>query len=210
MGSKGSARDERRRRVEEMQAAARAKDRRRSVALWGSIIAVVVVIGLALAFVITREQANKPSLAAVETFEVTANHVETPVTYAQTPPVGGDHSSVWLNCGIYDKPVRNENAVHSLEHGAVWVTYRPDLAAAQVETLRNSLPSTYTLLSPYENLPAPVVASAWGKQLKLDSADDPRLAAFVKEYRQGPQTPEPGASCTGGTDGTTPAGGMTK
>lgn len=210
MASKGSARDDRRRRVEEMQKAARAKERRKSVALWVSITAVVLAIGLAVGFVILREQGNTPSLDAVQSFEVKSNHVDTPVKYAQSPPVGGDHSPVWLNCGIYDKPVPNENAVHSLEHGAVWVTYQPTLAAAQVATLRDALPSTYTILSPYEGLSSPVVASAWGKQLTLDSADDPRLAAFVKQYRQGPQTPEPGASCTGGTDGTTPAPGMTK
>ena len=30
------------------------------------------------------------------------------------------------------------------------------------------------------------------------------LEEFVTEYRQGPQTPEPGAACTGGSDGVTP------
>lgn len=208
MGSKGSARDDRRARVESMQAAARAKDRRRTVTLWVSITAVVLAIGFAVAFVIIREEANRPSLDAVETFKVVQEHVATPVTYAQTPPAGGEHSAVWLNCGIYDKPVPNENAVHSMEHGAVWVTYQPSLPADKVKTLRDSLPSTYIVLSPFDNLPAPVVASAWGKQIKLDSVDDPRLAAFVKEYRQGPQTPEPGAACTGGTDGASPAVGM--
>lgn len=208
MGSKGSARDDRRARVESMQAAARAKDRRRTVTLWVSITAVVLAIGLAVAFVIIREEANRPSLDAVQTFKVVQEHVATPVSYAQTPPAGGEHSPVWLNCGIYDKPVPNENAVHSMEHGAVWVTYQSSLPADKVEALRSSLPSTYVILSPFDNLPSPVVASAWGKQIKLDSADDPRLAAFVKEYRQGPQTPEPGAACTGGTDGTTPAVGM--
>lgn len=208
MGSKGSARDDRRARVESMQAAARAKDRRRTVTLWVAITAVVLVIGFAVAFVIVREEANRPSLDAVETFKVVQDHVDTPVSYAPTPPVGGEHAPVWLNCGIYDKPVPNENAVHSMEHGAVWITYQSSLPADQVEALRSSLPSTYVILSPFDNLPAPVVASAWGKQIKLDSVDDPRLAAFVKEYRQGPQTPEPGAACTGGTDGTSPAAGM--
>jgi hypothetical protein len=55
------------------------------------------------------------------------------------------------------------------------------------------------LVSPYPDLPAPVVASAWGKQLQLDSANDPRLEQFVSAFREGPQTPEPGAPCTGGT-----------
>ena len=88
--------------------------------------------------------------------------------------------------------------MHSLEHGAVWVTYQPELPAADVATLKDALPGTYTVLSPYPGQDAPVIASAWGHQLKLESADDPRLAEFIRTYRMGPQTPEPGAACTGG------------
>ncbi len=62
------------------------------------------------------------------------------------------------------------------------------------------LPDTYTLLSPYPDLPVPVVASAWGRQLRLTGADDPRLVQFVRAYRLGQQAPEPGAPCTGGVD----------
>jgi hypothetical protein len=54
------------------------------------------------------------------------------------------------------------------------------------------------LLSPYQDLPSKVVASAWGVQLKLDSASDPRIAAFIDKYERGPQTPEPGATCRSG------------
>lgn len=128
------------------------------------------------------------------------DHVSGPVTYAQVPPVGGQHSGVWLNCGIYNDPVPNVNAVHDLEHGAVWVTYQPTLPAAQVSALRSLVASfhSYVDLSPYPGLPSPVTASAWGIQLKLDSASDPRLKQFIDTYRQGPQTPEAGATCTGG------------
>ena len=127
------------------------------------------------------------------------NHSEAPQTYPQTPPVGGVHSAQWQNCGIYDQPVQNEKAVHSLEHGAVWIAYRPDLAASDVETLRTlARGHTHVLLATYPDLPKPVVATAWGLQLSLDSASDARLPLFVQRYEQGPQTPEPGALCTGG------------
>jgi hypothetical protein len=55
------------------------------------------------------------------------DHTKEPVDYPQSPPVGGPHNPIWQNCGFYSKPVRNENAVHSMEHGAVWITYSPDL-----------------------------------------------------------------------------------
>lgn len=140
------------------------------------------------------------AIAGLEQFSITATaHVTGPVTYAQTPPVGGEHAAIWQNCGFYSTPVSTEAAVHSLEHGAVWVTHRPDLPAAQVATLRALAAQTFVLVSPWAgDLPAPVVASAWNRQLKLPSADDPRLAQFVSAFRMGRQSPEPGARCTEG------------
>lgn len=127
------------------------------------------------------------------------DHSEAPQTYAQNPPVGGVHSSAWQNCGVYDQPIRNENGVHSLEHGAVWITYQPDLPQAQVDVLRAlARGHSHVLVSPYPGLPKPVVASAWGLQLPLDSVNDQRLSLFISRYEQGPQTPERGAVCTGG------------
>lgn len=127
------------------------------------------------------------------------DHVRKPIDYAQTPPVGGDHAPIWQNCGFYSEPVRNETAVHSMEHGAVWITYRPGLAAKQLDRLQGLTSSeTHVLVSSYPDLSNPVVASAWGKQLRLDSAQDPRLEQFVRVFRQGPQTPEAGAPCSGG------------
>jgi hypothetical protein len=135
-----------------------------------------------------------------ETFDAPErSHVWTPVVFAQAPPVGGNHAPIWQNCGFYDTAVLNETAVHSLEHGAVWITYRPDLPVAQIDALRRlARGQSYVLVSPFDDLPAPVVASAWGRQLRLDSADDPRLDQFVRAFRLGRQAPEPGAPCTGG------------
>ena len=104
---------------------------------------------------------------------------------------------MWQNCGFYSQPIPSERAVHSMEHGAAWITFRPDLDDADVRRLRD-LAGVYVLVSPFENLPNPVVANAWGRQLRLDSVSDPRLESFIRAFRQGPQTPEPGARCTGG------------
>jgi len=138
-------------------------------------------------------------LPGVKTFaDLGHNHVQGAVDYAQTPPVGGDHAPIWQNCGYYSQPIVKEQGVHSMEHGAVWLTYSPDLPPDQVGVLHNLAKSqTYVLVSPFPGLPSPVVASAWGAQLQLPSATDPELAAFVKFYREGPQTREPGAACSG-------------
>jgi Protein of unknown function (DUF3105) len=184
------------------QAQASQDKRKRLLLIGGAGVLVLALVGGA--FVLVRNESDKQAanndLAAVKTFsKLTQNHVEGTVKYEQTPPVGGDHNARWLNCGIYTSPVPSENAVHDLEHGAVWITYQPELPAADIKTLTDEVKGqTYLTMSPFPGLPAPVVASAWGKQLTLTGANDPRLKAFIKEYKQGPQTPEPGASCTGG------------
>ena len=141
---------------------------------------------------------NDSEISGLRTFrDLGREHLTTPVSYPETPPVGGDHSPFPQTCGAYDRPVPNEQGVHSMEHGAVWITYRPDLPGSQVERLRGLARRSHVLVSPYPGLPAPVVASAWERQVQLDSADDPRLERFVTRFREGPQTPEPGAACRG-------------
>lgn len=121
-----------------------------------------------------------------------------PLTYSHTPPLGGDHSPVPLNCAVYTEPVPNENAVHSLEHGAVWLTYLPAVNPAPLAELAKIDPS-YVLVSPYPGQPAKVIATAWGYQLRVDSATDPRLKQFVEEFHGGGQGGEKGAACAGAT-----------
>jgi hypothetical protein len=146
-------------------------------------------------------QLGEPILG-VETFpDLSEAHRSGPIEYAETPPPGGVHAPVWVNCGAYAQPVPTEMAVHSLEHGAVWVTYQPDLGAADVAALRAlARGRDYVLVTPWGAgaLPGSVVAVAWGLRLVADGATDPRLAEFVARYANGPQTPEPGAPCRGG------------
>ena len=86
-----------------------------------------------------------------------------------------------------------------MEHGAVWVTYNDKAAQADVKTLAAKVTKTpYTLMSPYKNQSSPITLSAWGHQLNVDKASDPRVNEFLDKYVQGKQTPEPGAACTGG------------
>jgi hypothetical protein len=136
------------------------------------------------------------------------NHVEGEVLYEQIPPVGGPHNSIWQSCGYYPEPVYNWHAVHSMEHGAVWVTYDPDLPEQDIEKLKELGNQSYVLVSPYPGIDAPVVASVWGKQLTFDGVDDDRLDPFIREYRRNPSnTPEPGALCSLGAEFTMEDGG---
>lgn len=135
----------------------------------------------------------------VKTYPATTNrNVERPVDYPREPPTNGDHAPIWQNCGFYDEPVRNENAVHSLDHGAVWITYRPDLPPEQIEELRPYGEERYVLISAYPDQPAPVIVTAWRNQLYLEDAGDPRLRRFVDQFRVTETAPLSGNGCVGG------------
>jgi hypothetical protein len=146
--------------------------------------------------------AEATPIPGVETFEVeSASHTTDPVEYPQDPPAGGPHDPSWQKCAVYDAPVRAENAVHSQEHGAVWITYQPELEESDREVLANlAEDQPYLLISPYPGLEDPVVASAWGAQLRLDDVNDPRLQAFIDEYAG--NGPERGATCDSGVERT--------
>lgn len=138
---------------------------------------------------------------------VPGQHVDGTVEYAMVPPAGGPHNPAWQTCGVYTSPIYNEHAVHSLEHGAVWITYRPDLPAADIQRLQELANQGHIIVSPYPGLTDPVVASSWGRQLRLSGADDPRLQQFIVDYRRNPDTaPEPNATCSMGVTDIMPAG----
>jgi hypothetical protein len=171
----------------------------------GALVAVLIAFVASLNAMFPGVGTGEPPVAPpedVKAYEVgssSGKHVEKNVDYDQSPAVGGPHDPVWQNCGFYTKPVREENAVHSLEHGAVWIAHSPDLPKEQVDELRDLAGSQlYLLVSPYPGVDSPLVASAWGKQLPLKSADDADLKRFIRAYVQGGQAPEPGAPCTSG------------
>jgi hypothetical protein len=161
--------------------------------------AAIVIVALAAAVLGYRFYQERHLLDAVTTASYPAGqHVAGQLTWKESPPVGGVHNVAWQNCGVYKEPIHNEHAVHSLEHGAVWITYRPDLPADQVQRLAALGGDDYMLVSPYPGLPVPVIATAWNHQIRLDGAGDRRLPAFIAAYRNNPQnTPEFGAPCFG-------------
>lgn len=173
------------------------------LALVLAVVTSSVVLGLALAAPLIARAAgyerSPADLSEVQTYDITdRRHSEADLDYPQTPPAGGAHAPVWLACGVYDVPVRDENAVHDLEHGTVWITHDPALSDGDVERLAAQLPEN-GILSPHEALPAPVVVTVWGAQLALDGADDERLELFLDKFGDGHTAPEFGVSCQGGT-----------
>lgn len=190
---------------------------------WGLIIATVLVVVFAVGIVgyaVTRksasstaylnELADAKSISGVTfTKEPDRGHVTGTVAYNTTPPVGGNHNGYWADCTgtVYPNPIANENAVHMLEHGAVWITYQPGLAKTEVDALTKMVNGVDRMaMSPYPGLKSKISLQSWGYQLFVDSASDPRIQQFVDALRYNPKTtPEYGADCSQPTFKTKPS-----
>jgi hypothetical protein len=218
MGSaKNSTSAARKARIEEMRRAEQARERRNRILTVTASVVVVAGLVAGTVFLVQSQSDEGSSTDAkaaasgkfvtgadgVKTWQgkLGRTHVTKTVKYPTEPPVGGDHHRAWMNCNgdVYTKAIDNMNAVHSLEHGAVWVTYNSKASKAEVDALAAKVKKTpYTLMSPDEKQADPIMLTAWGHQRTVTGASDPNVDKFFEKFVQGEQTPEPGAACTGG------------
>ena len=179
---------------------------------WGLIAGAIAIAAFAVAAIgyavvrVNAENADRVTsadqLEGLQTFEYAAGqeHVATPVTYEQTPPVGGPHDPEWADCTgtVYDADIRHENAVHSMEHGATWITYDPArVAGDDLATLEDLVDGTSGLmLSPSEGQASVVSLQSWNHQLSVDSVTEPRVEQYADFMTFNDEFyPEVGASC---------------
>jgi len=182
---------------------------------WGLIAATGLVVVLAVAVIgyAVASSGHKKTTASSTTMAADkipgivhksftgGDHRSTVIDYgSDSPPFGGPHSPIWADCTgtVYPAQIANENAVHDLEHGAVWIAYKPGLASDQVATLAKLVAGQqYMLMTPYAGLKSNISLQAWGYQLFVDSASDPRITQFITDLKVNTKnTPELGASCS--------------
>lgn len=206
MSKKSQPKRDRQARLAQIQKEQKREERKRNLMIYGATGVVAAGIIGATAYGLLTTSGPGDIDGVVETEDLSQDHVEGKVDYPDQdvrPPAGGEHNAAWQNCNAYGEPVANEHAVHSLEHGAVWITYSPDLDEDAVGDVEGKLGSSgYVLVSPYEGQESPIMLTAWGMQLGVDDIGDERVDEFLNQYVQGEQTLEPGAACTGGIDAT--------
>ncbi|MEM7334628.1 MAG: DUF3105 domain-containing protein [Chloroflexota bacterium] len=165
------------------------------------IIPAIVVIGI-IVFAVAQRTGLEEIEGVTRSASAPSNQHDVQSSYAfedfPLPPMGGVHQPNWQNCGIYDSPVAPEFAIHSMEHGAVWITYNPELAGNEVSELEDvARGDNYLLLSPYPGQASPIVLTVWDRQLELTSATDEKIDDFIRAYRR-QRGPERTATCING------------
>ena len=117
-------------------------------------------------------------------------HTDDPVNYDTVPAVAGAHSAQSAPCGIHDTEIPPELSVHTLEHGAIGLLYKPDLPIDQVRSLEEIAGGyeSHTFSAPLADMDPPIAIVSWGFRMPLDEVDEPAIKEFIDEFRQkGPE-----------------------
>lgn len=102
-------------------------------------------------------------------------------TYNSDPPTSGPHWTQPAPWGASAEPLPDEQLVHNLEHGGIWISYRPDLDAetrAKLESFAGAYPRA-VVLAPRPRNDRPIVLASWGRLQRMDAFDDGRMLAFL-------------------------------
>lgn len=197
MSKRSADNNQQKNRREERRLQLQREQRMKQLRLWVPIA--IVAVGLLGLFLYRLFEPDVVGVVFAEE-EIPGNQHDASleIPFGERPPMGGAHNPTWQNCGIYDTLVEAQYAIHSMEHGAIWITYQPDLPVDEVEALEDvALANSRVLLAPYPEQTSKVVLTGWDLQLELDSVTDERLEQFVDRYIN-TRGPERGASCEGG------------
>jgi len=161
----------------------------------GLVVFLVIALGAVVWFSRPTSVSEAPLLGETITLGP-ATHVATvgelQITPGQ-PPVGGPHFPRWMAGGVYGEPVSDGLAVHSLEHGMIWITYNPNrVQPADIDVLKKVTDdhSRDVILSPRPDNAMPIALASWGRLLTLERADRGQITKFIETNRD--RSPEPG------------------
>ena len=159
------------------------------------------VIGIGVALSIPDRKINelkttedKSAQQVGESFENQGQtHIEPGAThdpYNSNPPTSGPHYAQPTNWGIYSTPLKDEQAIHNLEHGGIWISYKDidEQTKSQLEAIAKAN-SGSVILSPRSNNDAKITLSSWLRQTKLDNYDEAKILEFIKANKN--KSPEP-------------------
>ncbi len=179
--------EEQRRRIDALH-----RDQRRKRALWGTVILVALVVVAFLAWTFLRPA---PGVAAQgrQYASEGSQHVPegAPTQYRTRPPSSGNHYDQPAPYGVFERAVPPGNFVHTLEHGAVVVLYRPDLCdqscVGQLRDVYQSAPrgkygTVKMTVLPYQDMDHAIAAVAWTWIDEMDLVDKDRLIAFYRAH----------------------------
>lgn len=188
--------------------AIRRKTMRRFYWIGGSILAVAGIIWLGI-FI-----SKKTAIVLLgQTYEdLGQQHITLqdalPREYNSNPPSSGGHYASPANWGIYDYEVNDRLFIHNLEHGGIWIAYKPSVpieVVAELKAIVDGFGGLKIVMAPRSANDTDVALAAWTHVYTFNISDN-RLSDqqktdiknFYKALRD--HAPEDVPSFMGGVD----------
>lgn len=159
----------------------------RKYLIW--LIGLLIVGGLIILLVKSVNKTDLKTSQPGQFYEAQSReHITTGAShpaYNSNPPTGGWHYDKPAQTGIYDKELPDEQLVHNLEHGHIWIAYKPDIPQDQIKALA-AIAKSYgsrIIMTPRAANDSPIALAAWQYLLKLDSVDEKQIKEFIDAYR---------------------------
>ncbi len=193
----GLTKKERKEYLKDFRSGEEKKSSKRS--FWGKILiaAIVIFVVGGIGYLVTTAD-RQSSLLGEEFEDQGRDHINPGAPhdpYSSNPPTSGPHLASLQPCDLYGDEVPDEAVIHSLEHGAVWITYKDKDDKELVSQLREVFEeeSAKVILSPRSQNESVVAVASWGRLLKLDEFDKQQILDFIQSNRN--NSPEPLAQC---------------
>lgn len=170
------------------------KDMRRKKLMRRTLIAVIaaaVVAGIVwlVAFAPSRPERERPG----EAFDIQGQtHIAVGAThpaYNSNPPSSGSHYAQPATWGVHDTELPDEQIIHNLEHGGIWISYKGINATTTAALAEIAQSQSKIIMEPRANNDAPIILVSWGRVQKFQTYDEQAILAFIEANKN--MSPEP-------------------
>lgn len=166
---------------------------------------VILVVSGGVYWLIKRSQRKtaERKIYAVQFPDQGRNHINVGAShpdYNSNPPTSGWHYANPAQKGIYKNQLPDEQAIHNLEHGYVWISYRLDASLEIIKQLENFYGfGKKVVVEPRKENDKLIAITAWNWLDKFDPVSSTslsdtelkRIGDFIDEYIN--KGPEPNA-----------------
>lgn len=162
--------------------------------------AIIVAAGFGIYFLVRAVAPKGKDFSRAVPIMENINHVAVGSAFGQytsNPPTSGPHYGQTAFSGFRDKAIADQNIIHNLEHGDVWIAYHPRVS----EEIKNQLKefgAAKVIITPREANDTDIALAAWGRldtfNIENNALPAERVSDFIKRYtNKGPER-VPGAS----------------
>src|SRR3989338_9292633 len=183
--TKKQRRELRRQEQRERQKLGQRKNTRNRILKWTAGFLALGIISYGLFLLISRTTTPRPgesiAIQGRDHISVGSSHPE----YNSNPPTSGPHYAQPTPWGVYQDELKDENVIHSMEHGGIWISYQSgidDETKAKIEAIGKKY-SGSVVVSPRSTNDSSIALASWGRLEKLSSFDEARILEFIKRNK---------------------------